>query len=113
VDLLMVSHHGLAYSNSEALVHALAPKVGIVNSGERKGVAPDVAKVLRSSPGLADVWQLHYSTTAGPDYNTSEDHIANMKAQGCEGNWIKVSARRDGTFTVTNTRNNVSKTYKP
>jgi hypothetical protein len=27
--------------------------------------------------------------------------------------WIKVSAQRDGTFTVTNARNNFSKTYTP
>jgi hypothetical protein len=27
--------------------------------------------------------------------------------------WIKVSARQDGTFTVTNPRNGFSKTYKP
>ena len=27
--------------------------------------------------------------------------------------WIKVSARADGSFTVTNTRNNFSKTYAP
>jgi hypothetical protein len=27
--------------------------------------------------------------------------------------WIKVSAQEDGTFTVTNTRNGFSKTYKP
>lgn len=113
VDLFMVSHHGLAFSNSAALIHGLQPKVAISNNGERKGIAPDVTKVLRSSPGLQDIWQLHYSTTAGPDLNTSEDHIANMKAQGCEGHWIKVSVRRDGTFTVTNSRNNVSKTYKP
>jgi len=26
--------------------------------------------------------------------------------------WIKVSAQQDGTFTVTNARNNFSKTYK-
>ena len=26
---------------------------------------------------------------------------------------IKVSVQQDGTFTVTNTRNNFSKTYKP
>jgi hypothetical protein len=26
--------------------------------------------------------------------------------------WIKVSARTDGTFTVTNTRNGFSKTYR-
>jgi hypothetical protein len=42
-----------------------------------------------------------------------EDYIANMKQQDCQGNWIKVSARRDSSFTVTNTRNNFSKTYQP
>jgi hypothetical protein len=26
--------------------------------------------------------------------------------------WIKLSAQQDGTFTVTNTRNGFSKTYK-
>ena len=28
-----------------------------------------------------------------------------------KANWIKVSAQRDGTFTVTNQRNGFSKTY--
>jgi len=112
VDLFMVSHHGLDRSNSPALVHALRPKVAIVNNGERKGISPEVARTLRSSPGLEDVWQLHYSTTAGPDLNTSEQYIANMKARDCQGHWIKISARRNGSFTVVNTRNNVSKTYK-
>jgi hypothetical protein len=36
-----------------------------------------------------------------------------MKAQDCQGQWIKVSARRDGSFTVTNGRTQVAKTYKP
>ena len=61
-DLFMVSHHGLAASNSEALVHALQPKAAISNNGERKGIAADVAEVLRSAPSSPDVWQLHLST---------------------------------------------------
>jgi len=113
VDLLMVNHHGLDRSNAPALVHGLQPKVAIVNNGERKGVSPDVAKTLRSSPGIQDIWQLHYSTTAGADLNAPEQQLANMKAQGCEGQWIKVSASRDGSFTVTNGRNGFAKTYKP
>jgi hypothetical protein len=113
VDLYMVNHHGLDRSNAPALVHGLQPKVAIVNNGERKGISPDVAKTLRSSPGIQDIWQLHYSTTAGPDLNAPEQFLANMKAQDCQGQWIKVSARRDGSFTVTNGRNQVSKTYKP
>jgi len=113
VELFMVNHHGLAVSNSIELVHALHPKVAIMNNGERKGAAPDVTKTLRSSPGLQDIWQLHYSVSAGKDFNAPEDYIANLKQQDCQANWIKVSARRDGSFTVTNTRNNFSRTYQP
>jgi beta-lactamase superfamily II metal-dependent hydrolase len=113
VDLFMVVHHGLAVSNSAELVHGLHPKVAIMNNGERKGAAPDVTKILRSSPGLQDIWQAHYSVSAGPDFNAPEGFIANLRQQDCQAFSIKVSARRDGTFTVTNTRNNFSRTYKP
>jgi hypothetical protein len=66
---------------------------------------------MRSSPGIQDIWQLHYSATAGPDNNAPEQFLANMKQQDCQGFSIKVSAKRDGSFTVTNMRNNFSKTY--
>lgn len=113
VDLLMVNHHGLGQSNAPALVHGLQPKVAVVNNGERKGISPEVARTLRSSPGIQDIWQLHYSTLAGADLNAPEQNLANLKAQNCEGHWIQISARRDGSFVVTNHRNSVSKTYKP
>jgi competence protein ComEC len=112
VDLLMGSHHGMPASSSPALVHALRAKAIITNNGERKGIAPDVVKTLRSTPGGMDIWQLHYSSMAGPELNAPEDFIANMKQQDCQGFAIKISARRDGSFTVTNLRNNFSKTYK-
>jgi len=111
VDLLMGSHHGMPASSSPALLQGLRAKAVITNNGERKGIAPDVVKIMRSVPGM-DIWQLHYSTTAGPELNAPEEFIANMKQQECQGNAIKVSARRDGSFTVTNLRNNFSKTYK-
>ena len=113
VDLLMVNHHGLAQSNHPALVHGLQPKVAIVNNGERKGISPDVARTLRGSPGIQDVWQLHFSTLAGAELNAPEQFLANLKAQGCEGHWIKVSAKRDGSFTVTNSRTGFAKSYNP
>jgi competence protein ComEC len=113
VDLLMVNHHGLDRSNHPALIHALQPKAAIVNNGERKGISPEVARTLRSSPGTPDVWQLHHSTLAGPDLNAPEQFNANLKAQDCQGFWIKVSARRDGSFTITNNRNQFAKSYNP
>jgi hypothetical protein len=56
------------------------------------------------------LWQLHYSDSA-KDKNAPEPFIANL-TDPCEAKMIQVSAQRDGTFTVTNTRNNFSKTYQ-
>jgi len=110
-DLFMVSHHGLPQSNAKFLVHALRPKAAIMNNGHRKGGHTAVFDVLASSPGLEDVWQAHYASRSG-DKNRPERFIANLTAE-CEGKMIKVSAQRDGSFTVTNTRNGFSKTYRP
>src|SRR5207248_1324439 len=54
VDLFVVSHHGQPISNSEVLVHAIRPRVDVLNNGTRKGGQPDAMKILRSSPGLED-----------------------------------------------------------
>ena len=50
-DLLIVGHHGQPVSNSEVMVHALRPRVSIVNIGTRKGGQPDPMKVVLNSPG--------------------------------------------------------------
>jgi competence protein ComEC len=121
VDLWMVSHHGMDMSNGRWLVHALSPQVAIMNNGAKKGGKPEPLKVIRNSPGLADLWQLHYSLEAG-DLNTPEQFIANPQKEqdpnsfgemlGCQGKWIKVSARENGEFTVVNGRNNFRRTYR-
>ncbi len=111
VDLFMVSHHGFKVSNSQLLIHALRTKVAIMNNGPRKGGEPVVFDIVKSSPGFQDLWQLHYSPPA-KDRNAPEDFIANPQEK-CEAKAIHLVAQRDGTFTVTNTRNNYSKTYKP
>ena len=136
VDLFIVSHHGQAISNSEVLVHALAPRVMIMNNGTRKGGQPDAMKVMHSSPGLEDLWQIHFSLLSGQEYTVPGMFIANgvdqqpdampiaataapapgpgaapPPAHNGQAYWIKVSAREDGSFTVTNSRNGFSKTY--
>ena len=112
VDLFLVSHHGLALSNSKALVWALHPRVAIMNNGARKGDAPEAWQTVHSSPGLQDLWQLHTSVVPGPDHNVDEKFIANPKPDADdEGYYIKVSAEPDGSFTVTNSRNQFSQTY--
>jgi hypothetical protein len=97
----------------EELVHALRANAIITNNGERKGIAPDVVKTLRATTDGMDIWQLHDSTMAGAELNAPEDFIANMKQQDGQGFAITISTRRDGRYTVTNLRNDFSKTDKP
>jgi competence protein ComEC len=137
-DLLIVSHHGQSISNSPALVHALRARVAILNNGTRKGGQPEAMKILHSAPGLEDLWQLHFSLLSGQEYTVPGLFIANTvdeqppampiaaieapppgpgaappPAHNGTAYWIKVSARQDGSFTVTNARNGFSKTYGP
>jgi competence protein ComEC len=109
VDVFMVSHHGFAVSNSARLVHALRPRVAIMNNGPQKGGDPQVFEILASSPGLRDLWQMHHAPRA-ERRNAPERLIANLTAD-CQGKPIRISARRDGSFTVTNTRSSFSATY--
>ena len=136
IDLFVVSHHGQAISNSPQLVHALRPRVAIVNNGTRKGGQPDAMRVLHTSPGLEDLWQLHFSQLSGQEYtvpgmfiaNTTDEPITAMPIAAITAPapgpgappppvhngaayWVKVSASEDGSFTVTNQRNGFSKTY--
>lgn len=111
VDLYLTTHHGLDLSNSKAFVDAIHPRVAIMNNGAHKGGSPSAWQIVHDSPGLEDLWQLHYAIDGGKDHNVSEDRIANLGEQD-EGNYIKASAKADGTFTVINTRNKFEKTYK-
>ena len=135
IDLLIVSHHGLNVSNSPVLVHALRPRVAIMNNGIAKGGTPDTMRVIRTSPGLEDLWQLHFPLLGGQEYAAPGVFIANPQpdavvpvapappvapgvpavpgsAHDGPAQWIKVSAQRDGTFTIVNSRNGFSKTYQ-
>jgi beta-lactamase superfamily II metal-dependent hydrolase len=158
VDLYLTSHHGIDQSGSPALVHGLQPRVAIMHNSTRKGGAIQTMQTLHTSPGLEDIWQLHWAYAAGLEHNTPALFIANMEDNAAMANvllnppptfgqpgagrpgpgapgapgpggragggaaggrgehtgpafWIKVSAQSDGTFSVTNTRNNFTKTY--
>ena len=151
VDLYLTSHHGIDQSGSAALVHGLQPRVAIMHNSAFKGGAIQTMQVLHTSPGLEDIWQLHWAYAAGLEQNSPSLFIANVEDNATMANvllnppatfgqgrgpagmgpggpppgagagrgghntgpafWIKVSAQPDGTFTVTNTRNNFTKTY--
>jgi beta-lactamase superfamily II metal-dependent hydrolase len=110
VDFLLVSHHGSNLSSSPAFVHAISPRVALVDNGPHKGGTAEVWQTLHDTRGLLDIWQLHYAIDADKQHNSPDTFIANVDAD-CEGKWIKVSAAKDGSFTVTNTRNKFEKTY--
>ena len=110
VDLYLVTHHGLDQSNAKAIVWGLHPRVAIMNNGAHKGGNPEAWQTVHDSPGLEDLWQLHYSEDAGKDHNTGEKFIAN--SGGKDGNYIKVAAEPDGRFTVENSGNKFRKEYK-
>jgi competence protein ComEC len=112
VDLYMTANHGMNNANSPVMVHALRPRVVIADNAARKGASADVFQIIESSPGIEDYWQMHYAVAGGEKANTPADYIANVEGSP-DGKWIKVSAERDGTFSVTNARNNFTKTYKP
>ena len=113
VEFLLVSRHGQHSSNSEALVHALRPRVAVINNGIRKGGQPETMRVLYSSPGLEDVWQVHVAQLSGAEYAVPSLFVANVadNPEHSPAYWIKVSAHTDGAFTVTNSRNGFRKTY--
>jgi competence protein ComEC len=111
VDVLLVSHHGLNQSNSPALVDAVHPRVAIMNNGARKGASPDAWQIVKDSPGLEDLWQLHYAIDGGKEHNMPDSFIANVD-EHCMGQYIKLTAEGNGSFTVWNQRNKFTKDYK-
>src|SRR5205814_5103273 len=79
VDLYLVSHHGLDISGSSALVHGVLPRVAVMQNGTRKGATVQAMQIMRSSPGLEDIWQLHWGYAAGVELNSAGVFIANVE----------------------------------
>lgn len=125
VDVYLVSHHGSDTSGSAALVHALRPRAAIMNNGPRKGGAVQTFEITRAWSGLEDLWQNHHSVAGGRQHNAPEALVANLDEGGVAPNrpagaapvhmgpahWIKLSAGRDGGFTIANSRTGASKSY--
>jgi beta-lactamase superfamily II metal-dependent hydrolase len=112
VTLLQATHHGFFgdFSGAPALVWALKPEVVVVNNGGRKGLAKNAYETIAKIPGVEGIWQSHRSLANDDAHNTSEQMIANIDPAS-DGHWIKATVAPDGAFTITNGRNNFSKTY--
>ena len=109
VDVYIVSHHGLVNSGSPALVDAIAPRVAIMDNGPHKGGAPTTFETIEGSSRLKDLWQLHTAEVANAK-NMAESRIANLPGPDA-ANYLKLTGRADGSFTVTNGRTGDSVNY--
>ena len=75
-----------------------------MNNGAKKGGSTPTLQTLAKSPGLETLWQLHFSEEGGPQNNTAEKYIANIPGPDT-GNFLKLTAARNGKLEVTNSRN--------
>ena len=115
ISLFQATHHGFynEWSGPPALVWAIKPQVVIVENGPTKGLPAGGYEVLAKIPGVEGIWQGHRAIRNDDAHNTTESMIANLATtqEETKGNWIKASISKDGKFTVTNSRNDFSKTY--
>jgi competence protein ComEC len=110
VDIYVASHHGFLQSGSAVLVHAIAPRVAIMDNGAKKGGSPAAWEVIEKAPGLEDLWQLHYSEEGGDTHNVAAPFLANLQGPDA-GNYLKITASADGSFDVFNSRTRETKKY--
>lgn len=111
VDLYLVSHHGMDWSNSRALVHAVHPRVAIMNNGSHKAGMPVAWQIVHDSPGIEDLYMLHTAEGSDAAHNSPEALIANPKGYTPDGAYFKVVALSSGSFSVTNSRTGNTKEY--
>jgi competence protein ComEC len=111
VGVYIVSHHGLQQSGSPALVHGIEPRVAIMDNGTKKGDSPSAWEIIRHSPHIEDIWQLHFSEEGGKEHNTAEEFIANLEGPDA-GNYLQLTGNSDGTFAVFNSRTKNTKHYR-
>lgn len=110
VDIYIVSHHGWYQSSSPALVDAIAPRVSIMDNGAKKGGTPSAWDIVSKSPGLEDLWQLHFSDEGGAAHNEPAQFIANPQGPDA-GHYLELTAWPDGSFAVYNSRTEQTKKY--
>jgi hypothetical protein len=110
VDVYFVTGHGMNLSSSPPTAD-LDPLVAIMQNGPTKGGDEAVIKTVNTYSDLKGFWRLHYSVRY-PDLNGDPDYIANLDGVPDQGNPIDIDIARSGDITVTNSRNDFSKTYK-
>jgi hypothetical protein len=125
VDAYLVTHHAQSMPSamggyyhglsccSAAEVHGLNPRVAFLSMGSlgHKAGTPAAMQVLKEIPGL-DLWQTEYIREGGEKgFNGPEEYAANIGERSEKVPFIQMTARADGSFSVTNSRNGVTRKY--
>jgi beta-lactamase superfamily II metal-dependent hydrolase len=110
VDVYLVAHHGADDASDPSLFRTLKPLVAVTNNAEKKGAQKRLMTTLKQFQSSTDTWQLHRTLAEGSFDVAPDDQIANL--DNSTSAWLKVSARDDGSFTVTNGRTGAVKSYK-
>lgn len=110
IDLFQASQHGSIESNALQLIRGLAPQVVVFNNGADKGGDGPIFQRIKTAPGIKDVWSLHRKSRNSDAQNADPALIANDTGPDM-GHFIRASVNRDGSFTVTNGRSNLSRSY--
>lgn len=97
-------------TNPAPLISALHPRIVIMNNAARKGADLSTWKAVHASPGLEDVWQLHFAINNGSEGNPPDTFLGNLD-EACEGKALHMVVQPDGAFTITNTRNKFARSY--
>ena len=125
VDAYLVTHHGQSMTQDltpyyyglsccpPAEVEALHPRAAILSMGAQghKEANAGTLERLLHTPGL-DLWQTELITGGGEKgVNAPEKFIANTGETTEQVPYIKMVAQSDGSFVITNSRNQFSKKY--
>jgi hypothetical protein len=129
VDAYMITHHAQSLKKSlgpyywglsccpKAEVYGLHPEIAILSLGPTsRGEmgSGEALKLVKSTPGLQDVWQTNFITGGlEKEYNASKEHCANIGTTDDQPEFIKLVSDPNGSFTVTNSRNGLTKHYSP
>ena len=128
VDAYVITHHAQSFPRSMGDYYwglsacppcelaALRPRVAILSLGSfgHRGGDDEAMKVVRGCPGLLDLWQTEKIVSGGEaGHNSADDFIANVGGRNDRARFIKLSAHADGSFTMSNSRNQFTKSYPP
>ncbi len=112
IDLMLSTHHGFRTSNNPVLTRVTKPRVVVMNNGAKKGGDPERWRTIRALRDFGPFfWQTQKSVLDNGSHNVPDDYIAALEPQDKPA-WIKVIARKDGSFQVSNSRNGKTVYYR-